>query len=100
MPADATMLDTLGTAQFRAGMLTEAVRTLTQSNERLATAGPGASPTACACLAIAQHRLGATAAALAALAQMRELAAQPRYRQDPTTQAFVREAEAVFATGK
>ncbi|MEQ1632432.1 MAG: hypothetical protein ABL997_08670, partial [Planctomycetota bacterium] len=100
MPTDVSLMDTLGTAQFRAGMFAEAVVTLTKANAQLVAAGRPASPTAYACIAIAEHRLGHTAAAAAAMAELRKLAALPRNARDDVTKSFVAEAEQELAGGK
>src|SRR5262249_13840880 len=78
MPEDGYLLNTLGVAQYRAGKDDEAQATLTRSDRRNATASQGSIPPDLAFLAMAQHRLGRRAEALAALARLRETMTKPR----------------------
>ena len=76
-------------AQFRCGMMAEALASLTQSNDL----NEQRIPADLAFLALTQHRLGQSEKALATLAQLREVV--KRWKDDPEAAAFLREAEAI-----
>jgi hypothetical protein len=84
-------LNTLGVAQYRCGLMAEALATLTRSNEL----NHGIMPEDLAFLALAQHRLGQSEKALATLGRLREVMKQPNPLLTSEARAFLREAEAI-----
>jgi Tfp pilus assembly protein PilF len=86
-------LDTLGVAQYRAGLVAEALATLTRSN----TTNKEKEPADLAFLAMAHQRLGHPAEARAMLHRLRDLLRQanPNVGQSAENLAFLAEAEAV-----
>jgi hypothetical protein len=92
-PENGLYLNTLGVAQYRAGLYRDTVATLTRSN----TLNGGRAPADLAFLAMAHHRLGQTLAAHQALAQLRAAMKTPSEIPNPTQDAaFLREAEVLI----
>jgi Flp pilus assembly protein TadD len=89
-PDDGWYLNTLGVAQFRAGLEAEALATLTRSN----TLNKENEPADLAFLAMAHQRLGQTSGARATLERLRALMRQPG-SQTLEKRAFLAEAETV-----
>jgi tetratricopeptide (TPR) repeat protein len=83
---------TRGVALYRAGQYQDARDTLKKIHEDV--------PAALAFLAMAQHRLGESRQAQEALARLRECMQQPGRAEDTEAQAFLREAEALLASGE
>jgi dipeptidyl aminopeptidase/acylaminoacyl peptidase len=94
-PGDGNLLNTLGVAQYRAGMYDKAVATLTES-EKLNAGEDGAHPADLAFLAMAQHQLSKKERAQATLGRLREVMKQPDWAQNAEAQGFLREAEALL----
>jgi hypothetical protein len=90
-PKSGACLNTLGVAQYRCGLMAEAVATLTRSN----ALNKEREPSDLALLALAQHRLGRTDKALATLSRLREIMKDPNQGRDPMARAFLREAEMI-----
>ena len=92
-PGNGAFVNTLGVAQYRAGLVTEALATLTHSN----ALQQGKEPADLAFLAMARQRLGQTLEARAMLDRLRELMRPGHAASDPEGQdrAFLAEAEAV-----
>jgi tetratricopeptide (TPR) repeat protein len=84
-------LNTLGVAQYRCGLVAEALATLTRSNGL----NKGREPADLAFLALAQHRLGQIEKARSTLGRLRELMKNPRLAADQEAQAFLREAQTI-----
>jgi hypothetical protein len=92
-PENGLYLNTLGVAQYRAGLYRDAVATLTRSN----SLNGGRAPADLAFLAMANHRLGQTLTARQTLAQLRAAMKTPAEITDPTENAaFLREAEVLI----
>jgi WD40 repeat protein len=91
-PQDATILNTLGVAQYRAGKYAEALATLSRS-EKLRAAKDGSLPADLAFLAMAQHRLGKKEEARATLGKLRTVMQQGRRSDMAEAQSFLHEAE-------
>jgi hypothetical protein len=89
-PDSGAFLNTLGVAQYRCGLMAEALATLTRSNDRIEQKGPADL----AFLALAQHRLGLSEPARETLGQLRAVMKDSR-AGDPESQAFLREAETI-----
>jgi WD40 repeat protein len=90
-PDNGTYLNTLGVAQYRTGMIAEALATLTRSSEL----NKQSEAADLAILALAQHRLGQSDKARATLARLREVMQDPQRAGNPEAQAFLREAETI-----
>jgi tetratricopeptide (TPR) repeat protein len=90
-PENGAILNTLGVAQYRCGLMTEAVATLARSNNL----NKQEQPSDLAFLALAQHRLGQTEKARSTLGQLREVMKNPRLAGDQEAQAFLREAQTI-----
>jgi hypothetical protein len=86
-------LSTLGIAEYRAGLVPEALATLTRSN----ALSQGKKPEGLAFLAMAHGRLGQVAEARVMLDRLRNLMRQEEFTGDPGNQgrAFLAEAEEV-----
>jgi hypothetical protein len=89
-PEVGTWLNTLGVAQYRCGLLTEALATLSRSSEL----NQEQEPSDLAFLALAQHRLGLSEPARETLGRLRALM-KGVWSQEPESLAFLREAEEV-----
>ena len=83
---------TRGVALYRVGRYQDARDTLRKIHEDV--------PAVLAFLAMAQHRLGESRQAQEALARLRECMQQPGRAEDTEAQAFLREAEALLASGE
>jgi WD40 repeat protein/serine/threonine protein kinase len=95
VPNNGAMLNTLGVAEYRAGLYSDAVATLTQS-DRLNSGGTlGAQPADLAFLALAHHRLGQPDQARSALDRLRALMKKPAHASTSESQVFLSEAEAI-----
>jgi hypothetical protein len=92
-PGVGIFLSTLGIAEYRAGLVAEALATLTRSN----TLNQGKKPDDLALLAMAHQRLGQTAEARAMLDRLSELMRQEDFAggQGDQGRALLAEAEAV-----
>jgi Flp pilus assembly protein TadD len=86
-----TFLRALGVAQYRTGLMAEALATLTRSNDWNAEQQPGDL----AFLALAQQRLGRSEEARAALDRLREVMKKSDRVGDQEAQGFLREAETI-----
>lgn len=78
-------------AQYRYGLITEAVATLARSNNL----NQQEEPADLAFLALAQHRLGQIEKARSILGRLREVMEHPKRAEDQESQAFLREAETI-----
>jgi hypothetical protein len=92
-PEYGVFLNTLGVAQYRVGQYREAVATLTHADELDSVTDQGSTPAELAFLAMAQHCLGQTEKARAALSRLREAMKKPQWAKDQKAHAFLREAE-------
>jgi hypothetical protein len=90
-PDNGMLLNTLGVAQYRCGLLAEALRSLTRSNELQL----GILPGDLAFLALAQHRLGQSEKARDTLARLRQVMKDPHHAGNREAHAFLREAETI-----
>jgi hypothetical protein len=92
-PGVGQFLRTLGIAEYRAGLVPEALATLTHSN----ALNQGKKPVDLAFLAMAHQRLGQTAEARAMLDRLRDLMRQEEFAgsQGDQGRAFLAEAEVV-----
>jgi hypothetical protein len=90
-PYHAGYLNTLGVAEYRAGLMAEALATLSRSSEGNENSYPGDL----AFLALAHQRLGQFEKARQTLARLREVMKHPGLAADPESQSFLREAEAI-----
>jgi WD40 repeat protein len=92
-PQRGDLLDTLGVAQYRVGQYQEAVATLTHADKLNSLTYQGSVPPDLAFLAMAQHRLGQTEKARAALSRLRETMKKTQWAHDQESQDFLHEAE-------
>ncbi|MGP0063316.1 MAG: hypothetical protein ACLQGP_06895 [Isosphaeraceae bacterium] len=90
-PENGAVLNTLGVAQYRCGLMAEALASLTRSNER----NQGREPSDLALLALAQHFLGQSEKARFTLGRLRKVLKNPQLAGDPEALAFLREAETI-----
>jgi Tol biopolymer transport system component len=90
-PENFAYLNNLGVAQYRCGLMAEALATLTLSNDR----SQQKEPSDLAFLALAQHRVGQSDKARATLARLREVMKDPRLADVAVLQGFLREAEMI-----
>jgi tetratricopeptide (TPR) repeat protein len=90
-PENTMILNTLGVAQYRCGLMAEALATLTRTN----TLNQEKDPSDLAFLALAQHRLGQSEKARETLRRLREVMKDPGYSENPEARAFLREAETI-----
>jgi hypothetical protein len=88
-PEKANFLNTLGVAQYRSGLLAEALATLTRSNDM----NDQKKPSDLALLALAQHRLGLSDQATDTLSRLREVMKDSA--GDAQAEAFFNEAESI-----
>jgi hypothetical protein len=88
---DGNLVNTLGVAQYRAGLVSEALATLTRSN----ALNQGKDPADLAFLAMAHQRMGQVAEARAMLDRLRDLMRQAEFAggQGDQSRAFLAEAE-------
>jgi DNA-binding beta-propeller fold protein YncE len=96
VPEDGLILNTLGVARYRAGDLAGALEALTRSDALNAAGAGGSHPADLAFLAMAHHRLGHRAEARAALGKLRDAMRRARWKDDPESRGFLREAEALI----
>jgi hypothetical protein len=89
-PDDFRYINTLGVAQYRAGLLAEALATFSRSQEENED-----YPGDLAFMALAHHRLGQFEKARDALARLRKVMQNQRLAADPESKSFLREAEAI-----
>jgi hypothetical protein len=90
-PGNGDLLNTLGVAQYRCGLMAEALATLTRSNEL----NHQNQPSDLAFLALAQHRLGLSDPARETLSRLRAVMKDPYQAGNAESQAFLREAETI-----
>ena len=90
-PKNVAYLNTLGVAQYRCGLMAEALATLTRTNDL----NKGKEASDLAFLALAQHRLGQPDKASDTLARLREVMKDPQQAGNPESRAFLREAETI-----
>ena len=90
-PEDGNCVNTLGVAQYRCGLLAEALATLTRSNDL----NEEKMPADLALLALAQHRLRRFDQARGTLGRLRAVMEDPQQAGDSEAQAFLREAEMI-----
>ncbi len=90
-PEGSSYLNTLGVAQYRCGLMAEALATLKRSNDL----NTQREPADLAFLALAQQRLGQSDEARVTLSRLREVMKDPRWAGDSEAQAFLREAEMI-----
>ncbi len=90
-PDNRQYLDALGMAQYRCGLVAEAIGTLTRSNDL----NKETVPSDLAFLALAQHRLGQSEKARSTLGRLRTLLRSPEWAGDEQTPIFLREAETI-----
>ncbi len=95
-PGSGSLLNTLGVALYRAGEFQEALDTLTRSAEMNAKT-LGDQPGDWAFIAMTRWRLNQADDAHAALAKLRELAAEARWKADEETKRWLQEAESLMA---
>jgi hypothetical protein len=90
-PENVASLNTLGVAQYRCGLISEALTTLARSNER----NQGREPSDLAFLALVEHRLGHLEEAGDTLRRLRDRVKSPQWAGDRESRAFLREAETI-----
>ena len=90
-PDNGRFRNTLGVAQYRAGLNAEALATLMRSNEL----NKEKDPVDLAFLALVQHRLGQSEKARTALGRLREVMKNPQLAGSPEARAFLREAATI-----
>jgi tetratricopeptide (TPR) repeat protein len=95
-PDESNVLNTLGVAQYRAGLLPEALQTLTRSDKLHRDRQGDSHPTDLAVVAMVHYRLGHKDQAGRYLDRLREAAGQPPWAKDDDSQALLREAEALL----
>jgi eukaryotic-like serine/threonine-protein kinase len=98
-PEYGIFLNTLGVAHYRVGQHREAAATLTHADELNSVANHGSIPADLAFLAMAQHRRGQGENARATLSRLRAAMKETRWANDPESQGFLREAEALVCLG-
>jgi hypothetical protein len=96
LPDSASVQNTLGVAQFRAGDLQAALATLRGSDRRHREALGASLPHDVAFLALLEHRLGNAAAARSHRELLRRLMTDPAHANDSDAVLFAREVEATF----
>jgi WD40 repeat protein len=92
-----SILKTLGAAQYRVGSYEDALGTLTNANKMRTDAQEEADPANVAFLAMTLHKLDRAKDAQAALDRMRDLCKDKRFAGGKKVQAFLFEAEKLFA---
>jgi hypothetical protein len=90
-PGDGFYLNTLGVAQYRCGLVAEALATLTRSNDL----NKENEPADLAFLALAQSRLDQSEKARSTLGRLRKVMKNPARAGDQEAQAFLCEAETI-----
>jgi hypothetical protein len=90
-PENAAILNTLGVAQYRCGLMAEALETLTRTN----TLNKEKEPSDLAFLALVHHRLGQSDKARDTLARLRQVMKDLQQAENQESQAFLREAETI-----
>jgi eukaryotic-like serine/threonine-protein kinase len=90
-PESAEILNIQGVAQYRCGLIAEALATLTRSN----ALRKGKEPSDLTFLALAQHRLGLTDKAGETLARLHQVMVGRRQAENQESLAFLREAETI-----
>jgi hypothetical protein len=91
-PSEDKYMITRGVALYRLDQYQEARTSLKETHKEV--------PAALAFLAMAQHQLGQLRQAQQTLARLRECMQQPGRAEDTEAQAFLREAEALLASGE
>jgi WD40 repeat protein len=90
-PESAAILNALGVAQYRCGLMGEALATMTRAN----ALNKGKAPSDLAFLALAQHRVGQSDQARDTLRRLREVMKDPQWSENPEARAFLHEAETI-----
>jgi WD40 repeat protein/serine/threonine protein kinase len=90
-PDNVAYFNTLGLAQFRCGLMTEALATLTRSNEK----NGQKEPSDLTFLALCYHRLGQPNKASDTLARLRTVMKDQQHSEDAEARAFLHEAETI-----
>lgn len=90
-PGSANYLNTLGVTQYRCGLMTDALATLTRSND----INKQSEFADLAFLALAQQHLGQSHKASISLSRLREVMKNPKFSGNPEAHAFLREAETI-----
>ncbi len=98
-PKNGYILNTLGVAQYRVGRYSDALATLTRSQQMSAAQGNSELPADLAFLAMAEERLGHHAQAVAYLGRLREALKKPAHARNSEGRGFLREAEAIIEGG-
>jgi WD40 repeat protein/tRNA A-37 threonylcarbamoyl transferase component Bud32 len=96
-PEEAALLTTVGMAHFRLQQHPEAVKALTRAGGMPHADEGQAAPARLAFLAMAEHELGNTKEAQAALEKLREMMRQPQLTKQERAKVFLREAESHLA---
>lgn len=97
-PNQGFYINTLGVALYRAGQFQEALDTLTRSDAINAEEQDGPQPGDVAFIAMARWQLGQKEEARVALARLRDLAAQDRWKNEEETRRHLAEAEALIVS--
>ena len=93
-PDNGYIVNTLGVAQYRVGLYVKALETLSRADEI-----NGGIPADVAFLAMTLIQLGRSDEADAAMKRLRHIMADPKYRDDEESKAFLREAENLLCGG-
>lgn len=97
-PNEATFLNTLGVAQYRAGQFQAAAENLLASDKVQSASPTGPHPADMAFLAMAYQRIGERDKAKAQLTRLRHAMQQDPWSKDTELRGFQQEAEALFQT--
>jgi WD40 repeat protein/tRNA A-37 threonylcarbamoyl transferase component Bud32 len=96
VPQNGLYRNTLGVAQYRVGRYSDAVRTLTQSDQLNAPLFRGSIPADLAFRALARHQLGQEVEAQADLRRLRDILKRPEWAGQEEAESLRDEAEAQF----
>jgi WD40 repeat protein/tRNA A-37 threonylcarbamoyl transferase component Bud32 len=95
-PGTGALLNTLGVAQYRAGLFQPALESLTESDKIQAVGLKGSHPADLAFLAMAHYQLGQKDQAQTVLGRLRETMQQARWAKDVEARGFLQEAESLL----
>jgi len=95
-PGTGGLLNTLGVAQYRAGLFQPALESLTESDKIQAVGLKGSHPADLAFLAMAHYQLGQKDQAQTVLGRLRETMQQARWAKDVEARGFLQEAESLL----